>query len=118
MLLKLYLIISGGIFFLVGTFHLLRLIYQWNIIVGTSLIPQELSYAGCPVSFLYFLCAVWLLVHRVKKKVLMNLKIYFFFFSLFHTQVIYEKTYNNCFCSVATSFSSWKNSTNEIGFSH
>jgi hypothetical protein len=53
MLLKLYLIVSGGIFFLVGIIHLLRLIYQWNIIIGTSVIPLELSYAGCPVSFFY-----------------------------------------------------------------
>jgi hypothetical protein len=68
MLLKLYLIVSGGIFFLVGIIHLLRLIYQWNIIVGTSVIQLELSYIGCPVSLFYSIWAGWLLVHQMQKK--------------------------------------------------
>ena len=53
---KLYLIISGTIFLLVGIFHFLRLVYQWPIVVGTGTIPQSLSYLGFPVSTGY---AVW-----------------------------------------------------------
>jgi hypothetical protein len=64
MLLKLYLIISGAIFFLVGIFHLLRLIYDWPIIVGTTLVPLALSYFGCPVSLGYSVWACWLLFRK------------------------------------------------------
>lgn len=66
MLLKLYLIISGGIFFFVGIFHLLRLIYHWTIIVGTTVLPLELSYAGCPVSICYSIWAFLLLFRKQK----------------------------------------------------
>ena len=59
-LLKLYLLISGGIFLLVAIFHLLRLVYQWPIIVGSTTIPFLLSYVGLPVSTGYSLWAVWL----------------------------------------------------------
>lgn len=61
MLLRLYLIISGAIFFLVGIFHLLRLVYHWPIIVGTTMVPHALSYIGCPVSLGYSVWACWLL---------------------------------------------------------
>jgi hypothetical protein len=64
MLLKLYLIISGTIFFLVGVFHLLRLVYHWPIIVGTTVVPGELSYIGCPVSLGYSIWACWLLFRK------------------------------------------------------
>jgi hypothetical protein len=57
---KLYLIISGGIFFLVGVFHLLRLIYQWPVLVGTRTIPYALSYVGFPVATGYAVWAYWL----------------------------------------------------------
>ena len=53
---KLYLVISGGIFFLVGIFHLLRLVYHWPILVGTRTVPHALSYVGFPVSTAY---SVW-----------------------------------------------------------
>ena len=59
-LLKLYLIISGGIFLLVAIFHLLRLICQWPIVVGSTTIPFLLSYVGLPASTGYSLWAVWL----------------------------------------------------------
>ncbi len=64
MLLKLYLIISGAIFFLVGVFHLLRLVYHWPIIVGTTMVPDALSYVGCPVSLGYSVWACWLLFRK------------------------------------------------------
>lgn len=64
MSLKLYLIISGAIFFLVGIFHFLRLVYQWPVIVGTTIVPHALSYIGCPVSLGYFSWACWLLFRR------------------------------------------------------
>jgi len=64
MLLKLYLIVSGGIFFFVGIFHLLRCVYHWPIIVGTTTIPDALSYIGCPVSLGYSVWACWLLFRK------------------------------------------------------
>ena len=61
---KLYLIISGAIFFLVGTFHLLRLVYHWPIVVGTRMVPYSLSYVGFPASIGYSVWACWLLCRR------------------------------------------------------
>ncbi len=61
---KLYLIISGAIFLLVGIFHLFRLIYHWPIMVGTRMIAHSLSYVGFPVSIGYFVWAFWLLGRR------------------------------------------------------
>jgi hypothetical protein len=58
---KLYLIVSGAIFFLVGIFHLLRLVYHWPIAVGTRPIPYSLSYLGFPASIGYCVWACWLL---------------------------------------------------------
>ena len=65
-LLKLYLIISGVVFILVGIFHLFRLIYQWPIVVGSTTIPFLLSYAGLPESIVAFILAFWLLRKGVK----------------------------------------------------
>jgi hypothetical protein len=65
-LLKLYLIISGGVFLLVGIFHLFRLIYQWPIVVGSLTIPFLLSYAGLPEAIVASLLAFWLLRKGVK----------------------------------------------------
>jgi hypothetical protein len=62
---KLYLIISGSIFLLVGIFHLLRLIYHWPIVVGTREIPYLLSYVGFPASIGYSVWAAWLLRRRI-----------------------------------------------------
>ena len=61
---KLYLIISGAIFLLVGVFHLLRLIYHWPIVVGTRAVPHALSYVGFPVAIGYAVWAYWLLRRR------------------------------------------------------
>jgi hypothetical protein len=60
LLLKIYLGVSGGIFFLVAIFHLLRLIFQWPIIVESTTVPMELSYLGFPGSSCYTICAYWL----------------------------------------------------------
>lgn len=57
---KLYVVLSGTIFGLVGLFHLLRLIYHWPIVVGPNVIPHALSYVGFPVATAYALWAWWL----------------------------------------------------------
>ena len=58
---------SGAIFFLVAVFHLLRLVYQWPIVVGTRTIPYALSYVGLPVSSAYCVWAGWLYLRRPAK---------------------------------------------------
>ena len=64
---KLYLIISGAIFLLVGIFHLFRLVYNWPIVVGTRMVPYSLSYVGFPVSIGYSVWACWLLCRRATR---------------------------------------------------
>lgn len=56
--LKLYLVLSGTIFFMVGMLHLLRLLNHWPIVVGTYVVPHGLSFVGLPVATAY---AVWAL---------------------------------------------------------
>jgi hypothetical protein len=58
---KLYLIVSGLVFLLVGVLHFMRLLYHWPIIVGPRTIPYSLSFIGCPVSLGYSVWAAWLL---------------------------------------------------------
>ena len=58
---KLYLILSGAIFFLVSLFHFARLAHQWPIVVGPHTIPIALSYVGGPASLAYCAWAGWLL---------------------------------------------------------
>ena len=53
---KLYLIISGAVFLLVGVMHLLRLINDVPIVVGTTNIPMAISYVGFPAALV--LC-IW-----------------------------------------------------------
>jgi len=57
---KLYLILSGAIFFLVALLHLFRLVYHWPIVVGTFVVPHFVSYIGFPVAAGYCLWAYWL----------------------------------------------------------
>jgi hypothetical protein len=57
---KLYLIVSGALFLLVGIFHLFRLVYHWPILVGTRMVPYFLSIVGFPVSIGYAAWACWL----------------------------------------------------------
>jgi len=65
-LLRLYLVLSGTVFVLVAFFHLFRLLSQWPIVVGATVVPQFLSYVGLPASTAYAVCAFWLL-HRAAK---------------------------------------------------
>jgi hypothetical protein len=65
---KVFILISGSIFLLVAAFHLLRLIFQWPIIVGTFEIPFLLSYMGFPASMTFTVFALWLF--RKNKKVI------------------------------------------------
>jgi hypothetical protein len=58
---KLYLILSGLIFLLVGALHFFRLVYGWPVVVGPRTVPYALSYVGCPVSLGYSAWAAWLL---------------------------------------------------------
>jgi len=57
---KLYLVLSGFIFFLVGMLHLFRILYHWPIVVGTWTAPDWLSYVGFPVATGYSVWAYWL----------------------------------------------------------
>jgi hypothetical protein len=63
---KVYVILSGAIFFFVAVFHLLRLLNHWPIVVGGTSIPIALSYFGLPASAAYCTWAVWLLARRPK----------------------------------------------------
>ncbi len=52
---KLYLIISGIIFALIGLFHLLRIMFQWPAMVGTWAVPFTISLMAIMVAaFLTF----------------------------------------------------------------
>jgi hypothetical protein len=57
---KLYLLLSGTIFLLVGLLHLLRLVYHWPVLVDSREIPYALSYVGFPVAIAYAVWAWWL----------------------------------------------------------
>ncbi len=61
---KLYLTLSGAVFFLVALVHLLRLVNHWAIVVGPRTIPFALSYVGLPVSAAYCAWALWLLARE------------------------------------------------------
>jgi len=56
---RLYVVVSGAIFFLVGGFHLFRLVNNWPIVVGGRTIPHCLSYVGFPVATAYAVWAIW-----------------------------------------------------------
>jgi hypothetical protein len=57
---RVYLILSGSIFFLVAMLHLFRLVYHLPIVVGTWMVPHWLSYVGFPVAYGYSVWAYWL----------------------------------------------------------
>jgi hypothetical protein len=61
---KLYLLVSGAVFFLVAVFHLFRIVYHWPILVGTWTIPYALSYVGFPVSSAYCVWGCWLCMRQ------------------------------------------------------
>ena len=64
MLKKLYLLISGVIFTLVGIMHLVRLVNHVSVDVGSCAVPFGLSYIGLPVSLLLAAWAFWLLLRK------------------------------------------------------
>ncbi len=47
---KLYLIISGVIFALIGLFHLLRILFQWPAMVGAWTVPFTISVGAIMVA--------------------------------------------------------------------
>ncbi len=51
------LIVSGVVFSLVALIHLLRLIYQWDVIVAGQAVPMSLSVAGLIVAVIL---ALWM----------------------------------------------------------
>ena len=57
---KLYLVLSGAIFLLVGLLHLLRIIFHWPIVIGPRIVPYALSWVGFPVATAYAAWAWWL----------------------------------------------------------
>lgn len=57
---RVYLVLSGSIFFMVSLLHMLRLLYHWPIVVGPWAVPYSLSYVGFPVAFAYGIWAFWL----------------------------------------------------------
>jgi hypothetical protein len=46
LLLKVYVVLSAGAILFAGTLHLLRLICQTPVVVGTTSVPMFLSYLG------------------------------------------------------------------------
>ena len=57
---RVYLILSGSIFFLVAMLHLFRLIFHWPIVLGPWTAPHWASYVGFPVAAGYCVWAYWL----------------------------------------------------------
>ncbi|MBA7620555.1 hypothetical protein ES703_27906 [subsurface metagenome] len=57
---RVYLILSGTIFFMVAILHLLRLVFHWQIILGPLVAPFWVSYVGFPVALAYCMWAGWL----------------------------------------------------------
>ena len=64
---KLYLMLSGAVFFLVAMAHLLRLVNHWTIVVGPRTIPFALSYVGLVASAGLCVWALWLLFARERR---------------------------------------------------
>jgi len=61
---KPYLIITAVIFVIVAVVHLLRLIYQWPVQIGTVIMPMWASCAGLVVASVLFVWAFLLLRKR------------------------------------------------------
>ena len=60
---KAYLIITGSLFGIIAVLHLVRLIYQWPMQVGTMNIPIIASCAGLLIAAILFIWA-FLLVRK------------------------------------------------------
>jgi hypothetical protein len=50
---KLYLIISGVIFALIGLGHLFRIIFQWSAMVGTWTVPFSISLMAIMIAVVF-----------------------------------------------------------------
>ncbi len=68
LILRIYLGLSGAIFFLVALFHFFRIAGHWQILVGTHTVPQLLSWVGLPASSAYAICAFLLLWWDVRPR--------------------------------------------------
>jgi hypothetical protein len=68
MCLRFYLIFSGVVFLLVGVAHILRLVYQVPVTVGSTTISMALSYGGCVGSLFMLIWAGWLIWDSRKKQ--------------------------------------------------
>jgi hypothetical protein len=64
MILKIYIAITGAIIFSVGILHLLRIIYNVPVAVGSLYIPMFLSYVGLIGSIGITILAMWLLSRK------------------------------------------------------
>lgn len=62
---KLPLVVAGIIFTFVAIVHLIRLIYQWEVVIGGAVIPMTASCAGLAVAGLL---AIWMFVAALSKK--------------------------------------------------
>ncbi len=54
---KFYLLLSGAIFFLVAMLHLVRILFDFSIIVAGWIVPLWISYIGFPVALGYTIWA-------------------------------------------------------------
>lgn len=64
---KLFLAGAGTVFFLVAVFHLLRIVYQWPLVVGSTEVPFLISYSGLPSGLGGAALAFWLLRRKAKR---------------------------------------------------
>jgi hypothetical protein len=61
MIMKIYIIFTGGIVFSVGVLHLLRIIYNVTVVVGSLSIPMFPSFIGLIGSIGITILAMWLM---------------------------------------------------------
>ena len=64
---RVYLVVSGAVFLLVGLFHLLRLVWHWPAVVAAWAVPQAVSYVGFPAATACALWACWLLRRHARR---------------------------------------------------
>jgi hypothetical protein len=60
LLFRIYVVLTGGAISSVGILHLLRLIFQVPVTVGTSSVPMVFSYFGLIASLGVTICAIYL----------------------------------------------------------
>jgi hypothetical protein len=62
--LKIYLVVTGGLFFSIGVLHLLRLVHGVPVTVGPTALPMFLSSFGLGGSVCLVVLAAWLLFRK------------------------------------------------------